>query len=779
MLVEHTDLPLFSQEDTCKRRKLRQQIKNPNVELSDDEGDFEAMGQVQIMGLELLQATAQLTSDNNEEEDDYSYDSYANDSMGSFPHQALAMTLETPGAAPVAVAAPVPVVATAPLNSNSQVVEQVQPLHRPFRRRMSNCSSIGENVEQHPLRATSDDNHNNVSYSTLDGSLGQDAYGYGYGNFSPVKRRQSIADSVDFNRFKSTARRGSMDSSLHDSVDYGRYKSTTTRRSSLGSYADDSVDYGKYKSTKTQNRRSSLGSYADDSVDYGKYKSTKTQARRSSLGSYAGDSVEYARYKNTRTQARRSSLDSYAGDSVDYGKYKSTKTQNRRSSLGSHADDSVDYGKYKSTKTQNRRSSLGSYADDSVDYGKYKSTKTQTRRSSLGSYADDSVDYGRYKSTKTQTRRSSLGSYADDSVDYGKYKSTKTQTRRSSLGSYAGDSVDYGRYKSTARRSSIESYAGDSVEGGHYNSHKNAGIKTARRDSGFGIARRGSMGSYAADSVDYGRHKNTSSGFVTARRGSMESNAADSVDYGRYKKPARRASIESVEYGRYKNPARSSSTLSADSVDLACINSIIPKSAEPLKPPGVVSRDAGFLIKPPARRATLAEAAPHMLLKKESFAAAPTPASGTQMVEGGSPTVEKVEKATAEKAEKVAEKIVPRKHKSRTMRRASLGSYAPVNKSNSNSVDSQSSTMKNSSHRSRPQGQQQRQQRRFSNMSDYATDSIADVVGRSGGARKMLGSTTTGSSAGHNPTKRRFSMNSCCTANSGEATVLSFGGRAA
>jgi hypothetical protein len=92
MMVEHTDLPCFSQEDTCRRRNLRQQIKNPSVELSDDE-DGDSTAPVQIMGLELLQTTERLglTSSNNvEEEDDYSYDSYANDSIGSlnrYQHQ--------------------------------------------------------------------------------------------------------------------------------------------------------------------------------------------------------------------------------------------------------------------------------------------------------------------------------------------------------------------------------------------------------------------------------------------------------------------------------------------------------------------------------------------------------------------------------------------------------------------------------------------------------------------------------------------------------------------
>jgi hypothetical protein len=740
MLLEHTDLPLFSQQDTCRRRKLRQQIKNPNVELSDDEDEDETgvgMAPVQIMGLELLQTPANAllcSGNNNEDEDDYSYDSYANDSVGSFRHQALptALTRE------LSVSAITSNVTTAPLNSSSQHSQQQQfivPAHRPFKRRMSNCSSIGENVEEHP-QATSYWNNNNYNnnegYGTnnMDVSLSKDAYGYG--DCSPVKRRQNVAERVDFGKFKST-RRGSLESCAEqDSVDYGRYKSTTARRSSMGSYAGDSVDYDQYKNTKT--RRSSIGSYAGDSVDYGRYKSTK---------------------------ARRSSIGSYADDSVDYGRYKSTQT--RRSSLGSNTGDSADYGKYKSTQT--RRSSLGSYAGDSVDYGKYKSTKT-ARRGSLESYAGDSVDYGRYKST--QTRRSSLGSYAGDSVDYGKYKSTKS-TRRGSLGSYADDSVDYSRYKSTApRRSSVGSYAADSCDEGRYNSHKNADATTARRDSGFGIARRGSMESYADDSsVDYGRSR------ITARRGSLES-----VEYGRYKNPARRGSMGSVaedsyEYGRSKNPTRRASI---DSVDLLR-NKVPTKAAEPapapgagllLKPPGAAPKDAGFLIKPP-RRASLAGGAPHMLMKNEPSAAR-NPASGMQR-----PSMGEASSRTA-----AADKTDFRHYKSTMTRRASLGSGTAGYKGNINPLDSQSSQVKKISNLSRPQQQQQqrqRPQRRFSNMSDYATDSIADVIG-SGGVRKMLG--TAGSNSANFSTKRRFSMNSGCPSQeSGEASVCSYSSRAA
>jgi hypothetical protein len=840
MLVEHTDLPCFSQQDTCNRRKLRQQIKNPSVELSDDE-DSDSIAPVQIMGLELLQTTAKLglTSGNNVEEDDYSYDSYANDSIGSL--NANGQNQDDPAAIPTelhrGLTAATPITTnvsslTVPLNSSSSSSQHQQQQfvipassqgHRPFKRRMSNCSSIGENVEEHPqatiywnnvdINASNNQINNtnhtvNNDYSDSHMDVSKDAYGYG--DQSPVKRRQNVAERVDFSRFKST-RRGSLESCAENeqdsvtSVDYGKYKSTakTTRRSSLGSYAGDSVDYQRYKSTKA--RRSSIGSYADDSVDYGRYKSTRTaQARRGSMESYAGDSVDYGRYKSTKT-ARRGSMESYAGDSVDYGKYKSTQT--RRSSLGSYAGDSVDYGRYKST--QNRRSSLGSYAGDSVDYGKYKST--QTRRSSLGSYAGDSVDYGKYKSTKTarrgsmesyagdsvdygkykstQTRRSSLGSYAGDSVDYGKYKSTKT-ARRGSMESYAGDSVDYGRYKSTApRRSSVGSYANDSFEGGRYNSHKNDNVPTARRDSGFGIARRGSMESFADDSsADYGYSK---------RRGSLES-----VEYGRYKNPARRGSLESVEYGRYKNPNR---RVSIDSVDLLRSKSTHNKAAESapapsagalFKPPATGSTDAGFLIKPP-RRASLAGNAPHMLLKNEpalikppirasltGAGAAPHMLSKNESPAARNPSfgTQRQQSMAEGSSSHTAGKADFRNYKSTMTRRASLGSgtagyqgsITPMG-SQSTHVNSQVLQAKKGSGLSRPQQQQQqRPQRRFSNMSDYATDSIADVIVESGGIKRVLGHSS------HNTTKRRFSTNSCCPSQeSGEASVCSFSSRAA
>jgi hypothetical protein len=300
------------------------------------------------------------------------------------------------------------------------------------------------------------------------------------------------------------------------------------------------------------------------------------------------------------------------------------------------------------------------------------------------------------------------------------------------------------------------------------------------------------MESFADDSsADYGYSR------PTARRGSLES-----VEYGRYKNPARRGSMGSVaedsyEYRGYKNP--SARRASIDSADLTRNKSIV-KAAEPapapsagvlLKPRATGSTDAGFLIKPP-RRASLAGNATHLLLKNEAALIKPlirsslsgagvapymlskneapatrNPASGTQR------------QSTAESSSHTAGKADFRNYKSTMTRRASLGSGTAGYQGNITRMSSQNthvnSQIKKGSGLSRPQQQQQqRPQRRFSNMSDYATDSIADVIVESGGIKRVLGHSSC------NSTKRRFSTNSCCPSQgSGEASVCSFSSRAA
>jgi hypothetical protein len=799
-LIAHTDLPLLSQEDQIKRRKLRQQILlGPNVELPDDEDDDLVGGGglcVQIMGLELLQTPSQFCVGGaavDDEEDDYSYDSYAHDSVSSFRREAL----QLPTGRLTAAKAISSTSAAAPghLHQHLQQHQQQQQPVRSFQRRMSNCSSIGENQESA--------DGNNVD---------TDAYGYEYERCSsPSKRRSNSnhgsnkkvhtagGDSVDYGRYKST-RRGSLDSYAGDSVDcgrsskkshavpaneaadsndYGRYKST--RRGSLDSYAGDSVDYGRYKNSSTdanantktashaqQQRRGSMESYAVDSVDRG-YKNTKT-ARRNSMESYAGDSVDYqyGRYKST---ARRGSMESYAGDSVDYGRYKSTAKQQQQQLESYAGDESFEYGKYKGTA---RRGSMESYAVDSVDRG-YKNTKT-ARRASMGSNGGESFEYGKYKST---ARRGSMESYAVDSVEGGRYKNTKT-ARRGSTGSNGGESFEYGKYKSTARRGSMESYAVDSVGSRGYNS-TNANTKTAQQ-------RRGSTGSNAENSFEYGRYKSF------ARRGSMESYAADSVEGGGgrgYKSATRRASVGStagsVEYGRYRCPKRvSMASYAADSVENGrnTIKNITttkstkaaPAAVDPgagffMKPPEGEggSKGAGFLIQPPTRRASVTGYAPHLLCDFDRKAIASkrrqsTSTSNAEIVNS-----------------KAADLVDYGKYKSTNARRASMGSYAAdsigsrYKGTRSDSIGSQSkhNMSKNSGHghghrSGRPQ---QRLQRRFSNMSDYATDSITDVVVGKNGIKSLLGA----SCSSHFP--RRFSLNtSFC---SGDGSVCSFSTRAA
>ena len=622
-LVKHSDLPSLSAEEQCVRHRLRLEIMfGSKCTEYLDAGPVSPV--VQIMGLELLQCAADRAA--AEEEDtnaDYSYDSYANDSFQLAVQQ---KNPTGPMSGNALLAQPTNTVASnVTTTAKKQSVPLGAPPGRSMQRRMSSCSSIGEDSV--------------VSEDTV--GFGRDPMEvYGYERpMSPTKRRPSVgggsshASSVDYSKYKST-RRGSLESYAGDSVDYERskVKGAGNKPPSMAPPAGDSVDYGRYKSTA---RRSSMDSYAGDSVEYGRFKTT---LRRSSMGSCAGDSMDFGRNKSTS----RASVGSNAGDSVDYGRYKST----RRASVGSYAGDSVDYGRYKST----RRASGGSNAEDSVDYGRYKST---ARRSSMDSYAGDSVEYGRYKST----RRASVGSYAGDSVEYGRYKSS---TRRSSLGSYAADSVDsnHGRQKqpqqqqSFMRQSSMESYAANSIDcniplpskpvqaaapklltpdrpsrrsstGGAgfclmppsrpkpveqfagvpfatlparrgsvgvptaVSTTEPAGFCAMPRRASAGMApvstpapavepiseysrhrsstRRRSVGSYAGDSVDYNRYMST-------RRGSLDSFAGDSVDYGRYKS-TRRGSLDSyagdsVDHGRYKSTRRGSlDSYAGDSVD--------------------------------------------------------------------------------------------------------------------------------------------------------------------------------------------------------------------
>lgn len=162
---------------------------------------------VEITGLELLT----FSEDSGMDSSNFSFDSYAQDSFG---------------------------VAHDRMNSGARPSEA--PQRRRVHRRMSNCSSIGEDGE---------------------------SYGYNEG----------------IERYTKPTRRSSLGSC--ESTDFAKYKST--RRSSLGSYANDSVDYERYKAM----HRISVGSHANGSVDYGRYKST----RRSSIDSnysYANDSVQ-------------------------------------------------------------------------------------------------------------------------------------------------------------------------------------------------------------------------------------------------------------------------------------------------------------------------------------------------------------------------------------------------------------------------------------------------------------------------------------------------------
>lgn len=176
----------------------------PVVEEEEDDTEVPVQTAVEITGLELLMGSSTDSSD-------FSFDTYAQDSFEA-----------------------------ARLRMRKQQI-QLRPSSRRPQRRMSNCSSIGED----------------------------ESYGY-------------EQDSVPQLR-----------------PDYGRYSST--RRASMGSYANDSVEYGRYNKTT---RRSSLGtmgsaSYANDSIQNMRSNS-RPQRRFSNFSEYANDSVEMAQQRSNK-----------------------------------------------------------------------------------------------------------------------------------------------------------------------------------------------------------------------------------------------------------------------------------------------------------------------------------------------------------------------------------------------------------------------------------------------------------------------------------------------
>jgi len=268
-LVEHTDLPFMS--DYADRRSVLEEIRRlgggnersaPPEDESVEEEEESALDapQVEITGLEILYGCSDDASD-------HSFDSYGRDSFDvAQDRMDRAKT------------------------NRARSRSARTPRGRRAPRRMSNCSSIGEDQ----------------------------SYGYGDLTVPPLSEHMPVQASA------------SELSSLFDEDEapdygYGRYKAT--RRSSIGtygSYAKDSVCHGYAKSTR-RNSIGTTGSYAKDSVCYGRYKST----RRSSIGtigsisfadSYAADSVKLPKTKRRMSNSSFAfSREVYESQSINTG----------------------------------------------------------------------------------------------------------------------------------------------------------------------------------------------------------------------------------------------------------------------------------------------------------------------------------------------------------------------------------------------------------------------------------------------------------------------------
>lgn len=159
--------------------------------------------QVEITGLELLRRSGLLSQDEDEES---SFESYAADSYKLGKNKPLQC---------------------------SRLLMNRRASQRRMRRRLSNCSSIGEQEpyrEQQPL-------------------------------VSP--RRSSLEGNVQ--RFP---KRTSIGSYANDSVDYSYSGVMHMRRSSMGSYANDSIEYGNGRRRLSVASSTFAGSdFANDSID--------------------------------------------------------------------------------------------------------------------------------------------------------------------------------------------------------------------------------------------------------------------------------------------------------------------------------------------------------------------------------------------------------------------------------------------------------------------------------------------------------------------------------